>query len=242
MKKFDVKSYLAEDQGLEDINSVDAAVTNAATAYLEPQEQVSEAPSRSVLSEAVLRMEQANLYKTILDHSIFAEGSARPEILQMVESEFKSFAEDRLSTLLGMKEPTKAQVQIFTDSEVQVLKSFAGKIVDKVAPSTQAAYVPPKPIVTKIGAPKAQPALAQPIQSSAKPQPRQVAPTVAAPETPKPAKKPVRGGRSPHAKPMPSVNVEEMKYAQETASIGSIQGQLTSAAVRSASNANDYLD
>jgi hypothetical protein len=93
-----------------------------------------------VLSEAVKRIEQAKLYETFLKHKLFAEGSARPEIIQIVENELKQFILSRLEILLGIK-PEKStsnqQVQsIFTDEEINVLKQLAGRVLQKTTQPT----------------------------------------------------------------------------------------------------------
>jgi hypothetical protein len=93
-----------------------------------------------VLSEAVKRIEQAKLYETFLKHKLFAEGSARPEIIQIVETELKQFILSRLEILLGIKpeKPTpNQQVQsIFTDEEINALKQLAGRVLQKTTQPT----------------------------------------------------------------------------------------------------------
>jgi hypothetical protein len=96
----------------------------------------------SVLSEAIKRIEQAKLYETLLKHSLFGEGSARPEIIEAVQSEIRIFALNRLELLLGMKAPQEQrQVQVkspFSEEEVTALRALASRVISRDAPMREA--------------------------------------------------------------------------------------------------------
>lgn len=85
-----------------------------------------------VVSEAVKRIQQAKLYETLLAHSLFASGSADPEIQDRVESEIKDFILRRLEELLGMRQPQPEQVaqQLpFDDQQIYALQGVANRIL-----------------------------------------------------------------------------------------------------------------
>jgi hypothetical protein len=87
----------------------------------------------SVMYEAQARIEQANLYQTLLNHDLFGPGSARPNILEKVQSEVKDFVLTRLEELLGMKSAEVKNIvsSPFDDEEVSALKALAGKVLKR---------------------------------------------------------------------------------------------------------------
>lgn len=101
------------------------------------------------------RTEQANLYMILMEHSVFAEGSARPEILEAVEREIRDFAGQKLAELLGItsvNSTTKQAVTMpFDEEEVEILKSLASKVKDKIQTKESQVYTPPVPKVNSIG-------------------------------------------------------------------------------------------
>jgi len=142
-------------------------------------EETEEAESTaSVINEAMKRIEQAKLYEALLNHQLFAPGSARPEIIKSVRKEFKEFIQFRLEVLLGIKPDGKpgqasqrAAIQSpFSDEETAALKDIARKLVDKnrlvsSVPSISAVSAPqpmvqemPAPPEVRIQLPEAQPA------------------------------------------------------------------------------------
>jgi hypothetical protein len=143
-----------------------------------------------VISEAEKRIEQANLYQTILRHNFFAPGSARPEILEQVQREFREFARSRLENLLGMGSGGRQDTRLvkaelpFDDEQVEFLKSLSNRALKREAAPAQPQLVPvttpvqapvPAPIVNPIQ-PAAQPAPApRPRQQARQPQQRQPA-------------------------------------------------------------------
>ena len=90
---------------------------------------------------AIARIEQAKLYEALLNHQLFAPGSARPEIIKAVRKEFKEFIQFRLEVLLGIKADGKPghtghaqSIQVkspFSDEETVALKDIARKLVEK---------------------------------------------------------------------------------------------------------------
>ena len=55
------------------------------------------------LSEAMKRIEEANLWKALLTLDVFQPGSARQEITQSINSKIKKFALENLELSLGIK-------------------------------------------------------------------------------------------------------------------------------------------
>lgn len=97
---------------------------------METQQQDEEHQS-GVMYEAQARIEQANLYQTLLTHELFGPGSARQNILEKVQTEVKDFVLVRLEELLGMKSSVKevAYALPFDDEEVSALKALATKVL-----------------------------------------------------------------------------------------------------------------
>lgn len=115
----------------------DVAPNNAADQVLESVSQEAEAVQYQdqVVSEALKRIEQAKLYETLLRHSLFAPGSARPEILNLVESQIRGFVTEQLEILVGLrtKEGVKHQetVSQFSEEQVGALKALADRVIKK---------------------------------------------------------------------------------------------------------------
>ena len=88
---------------------------------------------RSVVSEAMLRLEQARLYEMLLKHDLFAGVKTNQTAKHNVESELKKFILDRFEILLGIKTetqntPMEMTVDLpFNDVEVEFLKALAYK-------------------------------------------------------------------------------------------------------------------
>jgi hypothetical protein len=111
------------------------------------QNYIQEEESSFVLNEAMKRIEQAKLYEALLKHDLFGEGSARPEIIDAVKTEIKTFILSRLERLLGMKpEETATQAQRadlpFSDEEVDALKALASRVLNTSKPAEQKAATP----------------------------------------------------------------------------------------------------
>lgn len=108
--------------------------------FLEGEQLIEEKKNGSVvINEALKRIEQASLYQTLINHSLFAPNSARPEIMQLVENEIKAFAIERLEILLGMKNENNLEQGSsgqFNEEEVLALKAIAGRLVNKNPPKS----------------------------------------------------------------------------------------------------------
>lgn len=99
----------------------------------------------TALTEAESRIEQANLYRAVLNHNLFSPNSARPEIIKRVRREFQEFTLYRLNVLLGIT-PDKGRpgavqqaTSVFSQEEITALKAIASRLtkkeqVTKVAP------------------------------------------------------------------------------------------------------------
>lgn len=118
-------------------------------------------PADEMYSEAMKRLEMAQLYKTIIGVSVFAEGSARPEIQEAVEKELRDFALGRLEVLLGVKqaEPVAAEAHSqFSSDEVAVLKALVARAnaarPAEYKPQLNQPVAPAKPKVNQVGTPQ----------------------------------------------------------------------------------------
>ena len=136
--------------------------------------------------EAVKRIEQANLYLSLLNHQLFSENSARPEIIEAVEGEIKDFILVRLEILLGVRAPANevaVTASPFSPVQTEALKAIADRLSQKDARPVQIT-----PQVRPLGA-STQPSVIQ-VNATTRPVP-------AATPTPKPSPK---KGRPPGKK------------------------------------------
>jgi len=131
-------------------------------------EDDSDYDEQSVLDNAVLRLEQAQLYKMLMESDLFADVQANPEAIKNVQRELKRFIKERLEIFLGIRAPKAEAVEYespFSDLEIKVLKSVAHKVSGGTVGS---------PIVggslPKISAKVQQPATPLRSRSSSKPQ------------------------------------------------------------------------
>lgn len=133
----------------------------------------------AVMDEAVLRIEQANLYQTLLNHNLFAKGSARPEIIQKVQAEVRTFILSRLKVLLGIEQEQVPQdpVQVelpFDEDQIAFLQRLADRGLGRIqlapvarpilnqvqsSPATapEAVQAPTQPALNPVQAPRQQP-------------------------------------------------------------------------------------
>ena len=95
--------------------------------------------------EAVKRIEQANLYLSLLNHQLFGENSARPEIIDAVNGEIKEFILSRLEVLLGQKSAVQpAAASVFSPEQTEALKDIANRLIKKDnKPATVAPQIRP---------------------------------------------------------------------------------------------------
>jgi hypothetical protein len=89
---------------------------------------------KNVVSEAMLRLEQARLYEMLLKHNFFEGVRVNLSAKQNVEQELKKFILDRLEVLLGIKQEVQqtnsSEIMVdlpFNDIEVDFLKALAYK-------------------------------------------------------------------------------------------------------------------
>jgi len=108
----------------------------------------------SVMGQALQRIEEANLFRTLINSTIFSPNSARPEILAAVNKKIRNFATKELELLLGMRSPEvpragltpgeaqelKALKDLFSESDVKILKMLIANVQRKnpdIAPAIQ---------------------------------------------------------------------------------------------------------
>lgn len=158
------------EQILSEIQEVDEEIDDAETGET----------SRSALSEADERLEKAILYRTLLNDSLFEEGSSDDELVSQVEEEVRMFVRRRLEHLLGMSKPTperqavQSKVELpFSEEQLEALKFLANRITQGSAEKKEAPKAEKKAPATK----KAAPAPAKKLLAKKRP------------ETPKTAKK-----------------------------------------------------
>ena len=90
------------------------------------------------LSEAVKRIEEANLWKTLLTLDVFQQGSARPEIVESANKKIRAFARQNLESCVGINQkeapPQKIIQEVklpFDREEMQALKILAAKVLKR---------------------------------------------------------------------------------------------------------------
>lgn len=153
-----INNSVLEDED-EDVVYIDVENEEDADLIIEEVEESFEAELEletqevALMSEAEKRIEQANLYQALLKHDLFAEDSARPEVIDAVKKEFKGFILSRLEILLGIKpEPQQIQqVQVelpFSDDEINALKSIASRLLVKSQTPTAPTPAPARPVPT----------------------------------------------------------------------------------------------
>lgn len=187
----------------------------------EAEEAQVEAETDEALAAAMMRMEEANLWKILIKQDVFEQGSARPEILTAANKKLKKFALTQLNQLLniGQQEQEKKQEFPLSREEIFALKVLASRLLKTETPSvpvpTDTERVPsvrtvaaPEPSVRTVSA--AEPSVrkvapAQPQQRQAPPkQPGRVAPKV-------PGRTPKKGADAGYAlpknrRPMPTAD------------------------------------
>lgn len=100
-------------------------------------EAYQEAETNSVVNKALERIEQAQLYKTLLEHDLFAPGSARDDIQQAVQDEIRAFVLERLEILVGLRSEGQKAVQVvkaeipFSQDQVNALQALADRMIKK---------------------------------------------------------------------------------------------------------------
>ena len=83
-----------------------------------------------ILSEVQARLIKANYYRLILDQNLF--GDAEDAIAYEVEQEFREFAVERLSILMGLKTaPALAVESRFSPEQEEALAEWANRLINK---------------------------------------------------------------------------------------------------------------
>lgn len=89
----------------------------------------------SIMDQAVMRIEEANLFKLLVNAEVFSPDSARPEILESVKRKLREFAISELNALLNMNvqkdEPKSYAPSAFDADETQALKIIAAKLLKR---------------------------------------------------------------------------------------------------------------
>lgn len=142
-----------EETTEEEAQSVQEAAVDQVVQAMEPEPTQEAGGTTDYMSQALRRLEIAQFYNMLLQHTFFTEGSETSEI---VEGEVRAFVEERLEILLGMRaaaekvvvqerKPTPADA--LTEPEVQALRMVASKLIRKpeLAASATPAPQPPKP-------------------------------------------------------------------------------------------------
>lgn len=114
------------------VKMTDQEADDSLDEFFEEEDEASQ--EHKIQHEALKRIEQAKLYEILLNHQLFAQGSARAEILDLVTKEIRSFVLERLELLVGLKTTKKAEApeqKIFSAEEIQALKILSQRILQK---------------------------------------------------------------------------------------------------------------
>lgn len=184
-----------------------------------------------IMNQAIYRMEEANLFKILINHEIFAPNSARIEILERVNRKIKKFAIRELNLLLNLQkeEPIKSTPTQFSEEEAVVLKMLIGKVLKK-EPSMTVSIPERKPEIQQVASPKPTVNQVKPKVSRPAPQAkvnytkqqRQTYPSPLNPTQKKQRKVRNKGdgfasnSNSRLVKPMPTVEQQMIYYGQQT--------------------------
>lgn len=93
------------------------------------EEEESEDNSLNVLNDARLRLEQGRLYEMVMKHDIFEGVDADSKAIKNVQKEIRSYAQERMEIMLGMRQEVKEEPVIvnlpFNELEIEALKALA---------------------------------------------------------------------------------------------------------------------
>jgi len=174
----------------------------------------------SILSEAIARIEEANLWRSLVAQEVFPPGSARDEIRNRANAKLKMIGMTEIAELLGMSKKSTQTVSTelpFNNSEMENLKFLATLdseqikalhvLVNKVLKREQAVPVQPeyKPsvnVISPVSGPKVNAVQAAVSQPVTKPAPAKAA-------APKKAKSGKGQTRPVGVKPLPMVSADE---------------------------------
>jgi hypothetical protein len=87
----------------------------------------------ATLSEALKRIEEANLFYTLIKTNVFSQDSARPDILESVNNKVRQFAKRELSKLLGMSKDESLDLSDsnFSKDQIKALRTIADTMLKK---------------------------------------------------------------------------------------------------------------
>lgn len=143
----------ASDLGLDDSPELEESpAPPAAPAAPLRREPEMVTTGNTKMTEVERRLEMAYYYRLLLNDSLFVDADS--EIAQFVEGEIRSFVQERLEILLGIKHP-QPKAEGFTPIEVAILKKLTSKLVQRAEePEPEPAPEPPRaPAVAPIGPP-----------------------------------------------------------------------------------------
>lgn len=241
------------EEEYENYNESDSIqqVETSVDALLEDLNEPATDQAVDVLFEAVQRIEEANLYKHLINTSLFEEGSASPSVLDAVNEEIRQFALSRLQEKLGLATPKSDPVQsVFDKDELMVLKILAAKalnrdvssvVLQERTPQTTTISSPAvqsKPKTRKVSTtPKIRPAPSQARQAAAHTPNRAVRQSSSSPVqktspkssgVAKPAKGPIKPKNQPNIGQLTALYSKPQKpvinNASEVASPGTLNG------------------
>jgi len=166
----------------------------------------------TVVTDAMIRLEQARLYDMLIKHDLFKGVKAHPRALANVQAELKSYIVNRLEILLGIKAekveketPKNVQVELpFNDIEIEFLKALSYKGTKGASAQAESKKVVATEVMPTIAAPvQEEPAGLQPLGSVEEEYEEEYV------EPPKPKKrvakkKPAKKKAAPRRKPAPT--------------------------------------
>lgn len=207
-----------EEESGEYATGADEVIQNLEDGAPADQTYSEEEYAADAMSQAMQKIEEANLFKTLINQDIFAPNSARPEILESVNGKIRRFAMKQLEMSLGLRAEENAQPMVsspfddaevhtlkllstFTEVEMKILRMLISSVLKKdpvlAAQQTQATMSERKPELNQIQAPA--PAI-KPIQTQ-QPQPKRQAKTQQVRPTPQAATPAVPGQKRKRQKP-----------------------------------------
>ena len=98
----------------------------------------SDIASESPMDAVFEKIEQANLYKALLNEQLFDESSASPEVVRKVTEEVHQFVSQRLQMLVGLISPEAVTQPLpFSDRQIAALRILADRILNPAKPPLQ---------------------------------------------------------------------------------------------------------
>jgi hypothetical protein len=166
-----LSEYKGEAQEGDDFWTGAIPVTPATNPYDEIIDEA-DAPSRSqnISSEVSRRINKAKLLQSLLEHDLFAPGSASDDIIDEVQVEIRSYIVRRLEVLMGIAREQVTPVAVvspFDPEETAALKALANRALKRNEPVAQMQ----EPRVMPMAAPQSQ---INPVQVRSQPMQPQV--------------------------------------------------------------------